>query len=478
MFSQSGAGAGVGVAPPGTGELAAFRAALAVPTAGISDAERIDRIRLLEELRGAVAAAQAAETAAFAASQRAGAVDERAERTAKSIAGQVGLARRVAPAQAARYVGWAVILTRELPATYAQLRAGRVSEWRAMLVARESAWLSRAHRAVVDAELAPQLEALGDRRVEAAAKALAYRLDPAGYVARLGKANAERRVGLRPAPDAMAWLCALLPVPQAVAAHTALGRHADTLIGAGDAAGRGRGQLMADTLVERLTGQASADAVPVEVHLLIPTDTLLHPDATEPGHLDGYGPLPAPTARALALATDHTGDNRAHGDGTGDGGQSGGGIDAGRGGERAGWSRTARRAGCGDCSPTPTPARSSRPSPAAATSAPGNAAGSSTATSTAAPATATPRSATSTTSTPPTPADRPASPTGKANAPPATTPNKPPAGPTPPSPTPTTPPPTKSKPPPPPDTTTAAPHPTHPTPGRRDAGRWLGEISR
>ena len=54
---------------------------------------------------------------------------------------------------------------------------------------------------------------------------------------------------------------------------------------------------MADTAVERLTGQATADGVPVEVHLVMTDRTLLGGDP-EPAELDGYGPLPAPLARA------------------------------------------------------------------------------------------------------------------------------------------------------------------------------------
>ena len=208
------------------------------------------------------------------------------------------MARRVSPYVAARYTGWAVILTGELPATFAALQQGRISEWRAMLVARETAWLSREHRAQVDALLAPRLGGLGDRGVERLARREAYRLDPHGYVQRVRGAESDRRVGLRPAPDAMARLTALLPVAQAVAAHTALTRAADTQLAAGDP--RGRGQLMADTLVQRLTGQARADAVPVEVGLVMSDRTLLA-GAGEPAHLDGYGPLPAPIARALVL---------------------------------------------------------------------------------------------------------------------------------------------------------------------------------
>src|SRR6185437_4704058 len=143
-------------------------------------------IRLLKEIKAQAAAAQARQTAAFVASQRAeqAAAGVPAERVGRGIAAQVGLARRVSPVHASRYVGWATILTSELPCTFAALQAGRVREWRAMLVARETLFLSREHRAVVDAELAPQFEQWGDGRVEREAKKLAYRLDPDGYLAR------------------------------------------------------------------------------------------------------------------------------------------------------------------------------------------------------------------------------------------------------------------------------------------------------
>jgi hypothetical protein len=284
-----------------TAALARLVGALAQLEQDVEDAVRIDRIRALEQLRSAVAAAQAVETAAFAAAQRAaqaaGGASQR--EIAHSVAGQVGLARRLTPHQARRYVGWAKILTGELPQTFAALRAGRVNEWRSLLVARETAWLSSEHRAVVDARLAPRLEELGDRRVEDEAKKLAYRLDPEGAIARVRGAESDRHVGLRPAPDAMARLSALLPVAQGVAVYTALGSQADSLSNEGDP--RSRGQLMADLLVQRLTGQATATDVPVEINLVMSEDTLLA-CADEPAHLDGYGALPAQRARELILS--------------------------------------------------------------------------------------------------------------------------------------------------------------------------------
>src|SRR5947209_10444027 len=230
------------LADEGSAALTAMLGTLRGLESDVEDRARIDRIRLLEELKSAAAAAQAAETAAFAASQRAAqrAAGVKPEVTARSVAGQVGLARRISPFHARRYVGWSTILTTELPATFTALADGRVSEWRAILVARETAWLSREHRAEVDRLLALRLETLGDRGTEIEAKRLAYRLDPEGAAAKVRGAESDRRVTLRPAPETMARLTALLPVAQGVAAYAALLTEANSAISTGD--GRGRGQ--------------------------------------------------------------------------------------------------------------------------------------------------------------------------------------------------------------------------------------------
>ena len=275
--------------------VAEFGRQLGCAPAAVDDAERIDRIRALEELKSAVAAAQLAETAAFDASQRAAqaAGGVRAERQGRGVAAQVALARRISPHRAVQQLGWAKILTSELPRTFAALQAGRISEWRAIIIARETIWLSREHRARVDAALAPRLERLGDRQLEGEARRLAQLLDPAGAVARLGHAESERRVGIRPAPDVMAYLTALLPAAQAVACYKALSQHADTLIGAGD--GRSRGQIMADTLVARLTGQETAADLPVEINLIMTDQALFGPDVvaadgSDASHADPANP--------------------------------------------------------------------------------------------------------------------------------------------------------------------------------------------
>jgi hypothetical protein len=135
----------------------------------------------------------------------------------------------------------------------------------------------------------------------------------------------------------MARVSALLPVAQGVAVYAALRKAADAAIAAGD--GRSRGQLMADLLVQRVTGQATATRVPVEIHLVM-TDCTLFGNGNSnsnsggndtgngnddngddndsgddndndsgdgaasdrPAHLVGYGPIPADLARRLAVS--------------------------------------------------------------------------------------------------------------------------------------------------------------------------------
>lgn len=269
----------------------------------VGDWERVEQLRVLEELKAAAAAAQVRVTVDFDASQREVQRDAGvpARDLGKGIAGQVALARRDSPVKGGRHLALAVALVHEMPHTLAALERGQVSEWRATLVVRETAGLSRVDRMVVDAELASRpggLGALGDAATAVEARRIAYRLDPYAFTARARKVEAERRVTLRPAPDTMTHLTGLLPVRQGVAVYASLGRHADQLRSSGDR--RSRGQIMADTLVERVTGQVAAGAVPVEVTLVMDEGSLTGTDDA-PAFLERYGPVPAPLARQWLL---------------------------------------------------------------------------------------------------------------------------------------------------------------------------------
>ena len=293
--------------PVSAEEIAAFIARLGVGSPAGGDGERVDRIGVLEGLKAAAAAAQARDLVAFADSQ----VEDQAARGVRArdrgvgIASQVGLACRQSPYRGSRMLATARALLTDLPQTFAALARGETSEYRAGIVAKETAILDPEDRRRVDAEVGPRLPGLGDRRVEAEVRGWACRLDPAAVVKRARKAHSERRVTCRPAPETMTYLSGLLPVCDGVAVYAALDAAAKAAAAAGDP--RSRGQVMADTLVARVTGTA-AGTHPVEIQLVM-TDRALLAGGSEPVQVHGYGPVPAEVARRWILALLDTDDD-------------------------------------------------------------------------------------------------------------------------------------------------------------------------
>ncbi|WP_443623193.1 DUF222 domain-containing protein [Arthrobacter cavernae] len=267
---------------------------------GTSSDQLVDQLRGLEDLKSAIAALQARVAVAFDLAQRRkqaqGGVPT--SEHGQGVAAQIALARRESPNRGSRILGLAKALVTEMPRTMAALETGQLNEWRATLLVKETACLSAVDRCAVDEELAADtgtLSGAGDRAIIAAAKAAAYRRDPRSVTERASRAAAERHVSLRPAPDTMTYLTALLPVAEGVAVHAALSRQADSVRSDGDP--RSRGQVMADTLVERLTGTPGGLSG-VEVQLVMTDRTLFQGDS-EPARLTGYGIVPAGWARSV-----------------------------------------------------------------------------------------------------------------------------------------------------------------------------------
>ncbi len=274
--------------------------ALAAVRPARDSAGLINQIRELEDAKSAAAASQARFAVTLDLLQRRGQSDAGmpAAELGTGVGAQIALARRESPAKGGRLLGLAKALVTEMPHTMAALESGQLNEWRATLLVRETACLTAEERAAVDEELAPDtgtFDGAGDRKIIAAAGAAAYRRDPRTVTQRASHAATERHVSLRPAPDTMCYLTALLPVAAGVAVHAALTRHADTLRNAGDP--RTRGQLMADTLVERTTGTPGG-ITGVEIQLVMTDRTLLRGDS-EPARLPGYGIVPAGWARQM-----------------------------------------------------------------------------------------------------------------------------------------------------------------------------------
>jgi hypothetical protein len=95
-------------APLRAGDVAAWLADLRRLDDSVEDAERVEQLRALEELKSAAAAAQARVAVAFDVSQRAEqqAVGVHRRDLGSGVAAQVGLARRDSPVKGAWSLGW------------------------------------------------------------------------------------------------------------------------------------------------------------------------------------------------------------------------------------------------------------------------------------------------------------------------------------------------------------------------------------
>ncbi|HWC23330.1 MAG TPA: DUF222 domain-containing protein [Flexivirga sp.] len=210
-------------------------------------------LRACEELKNALAARQARLAVAVHENQSARDVPRGISKadTAREAGSRIALARRCAPHLGSRLLGLAHAVVEEMPHTRRALAAGVITEWDATVLCRETACLTREGRAAVDAAVAELLGTVSHQRLEAEAKKHAYQTDPAAVTARRARAETERRVTLRPAPDCMTRFSALLPVKDGVACFAALSAFADATA----TPDHPRGQVMADTLVGRVTGR-------------------------------------------------------------------------------------------------------------------------------------------------------------------------------------------------------------------------------
>ncbi|WP_328856974.1 13E12 repeat family protein [Williamsia herbipolensis] len=287
-----------------TAALQSFLSSLSdLPAAG-DETESIDRIAVLEAIKAGCAAAQAVETMRLEELRREAesAAGVPVARQGRGLAAEVALARKASGSAGGRHLGFARALMREMPHTRAALASGALTEWRATILVRETAHLTPHDRAEIDRRLCADvsaLEGVGDRALDAEVKRLAYELDPQAVVDRHAQAAKDRRVSTRPAPDGMVRLSALLPLVSGISVYAALKRHADATVGADD---RTHAQVMADALVERVTGAATVDALPVAVNVVM-SDELLLGNGDAAAHVTGYGPIPADTARAMVATS-------------------------------------------------------------------------------------------------------------------------------------------------------------------------------
>ena len=288
---------------PSAGDLSGWLAQLGGDWPVEDEATLIDEITLLERIKASAAAAQARLTVAFQQSRVAdrAAAGVRVRDLTRGIGSEIALARQESPWWGSRFVGFSDALVHEMPYTLAALTTGDVSEYGATLMVAETACLSKDHRTEVDRQLGTRLAGMSTKQIKAEAKRISYALDPQAIVDRAANAETDRRVTSSPAPDTMMNIHALLPVVEGAAVMAALTKAADTA--RADADPRTRSQLMADTFVERITGQPAAEQTPIEIQLIMTEGTLFGDDHT-PAWMTGYGPVPAGYTRTLLRRLD------------------------------------------------------------------------------------------------------------------------------------------------------------------------------
>ena len=309
------------------GGLRDLRACLAARPVLADDAERLAAVRLLEEIKCVAAAAQAQLTSELVCANRA--VPDRSLQDADRVStGQLAQARRESPHRARRLLGLSRTLCTQMPGVYGAMCEGLLTEHRALIIATATTFLSDMKRQLLDLEITPHLDLCGDKGPGQESPRDRLPPGPARVRRPARRAAAERTVTVRPAPDSMAYLTALLPMTTAVACSTALRHHADTSVSTGDpnrpgelAEPRSRGQVMADELATRLTHGGitghdpngtplrsaptpdhPAGSVVIEIGLVMTDRTLLQ-NGDDPAELVGYGPLPAQMARDLITDT-------------------------------------------------------------------------------------------------------------------------------------------------------------------------------
>lgn len=204
-----------------------------------------------------------------------------------SVAGEVAMARNIGPSAAGHHLALALGLER-LPRVFDLFKAGLIPEAVARAVVRETDALDVCDLEIADAEIAELLPGLTTIRAGRAAAKIVIELDADAAHERAIKKRADARVEMRPDPDGVAELWVRGPAEKITAAYQALDAWAVGLRSTGDP--RTRGQIMVDTLVERVTGLASADTIDVEIQLVMDADTLLG-DGSTAVELTGYGPI-------------------------------------------------------------------------------------------------------------------------------------------------------------------------------------------
>lgn len=190
---------------------------------------------------------------------------------------------------------------------------GLIDGYRARIIHDSTLNLSDEHARAVEALVLPDAGGQTHAQLRAAVREAIMRIDPEGANTRHRKAREDRRMDVYSEEDGMAALRAVLPATEADAIWHMLTRLARSLGEADETDGRTLDRRRADLLSGLLRGEISLTdleqraaptasprpASSAAVQVVVGLDTLSGA-SEQPGHLVGYGPIPADLAREAA----------------------------------------------------------------------------------------------------------------------------------------------------------------------------------
>ncbi|HEY9391854.1 MAG TPA: DUF222 domain-containing protein, partial [Mycobacteriales bacterium] len=219
------------------------------------------------------------------------------------VADEIGLVLSTTRRAAENRVAQAVEMTTRTPTVLHALESGVLDLYRAKVVTDATYRLDNQAAARVAGHVVGRAGGCNASQVRALVRRAVLQVDPQGAERRHERARADRRLVLTPAEDGMAELVAFLPSEQAVAVYQKVDDLARLDRVPGDP--RSADERRADAFIGLLLGRRDAGTAretgglrPL-VHVTVAATTLTGADS-KPGMLDGYGPIPAAYARAIA----------------------------------------------------------------------------------------------------------------------------------------------------------------------------------
>ncbi len=294
------------IAPPGPDVLIALTS---LDHATLSDAVQVDLLAALERQSAWLAAWTMPILAgvgdrAQAAVKAGGGSGAGSDLSARAAHTEIAVTLRVSESVAANRLLAARDLTRDLPAVHAALAAGEISLWHAVAISDSTLSLTVEQRRWVADRILSRARRQTVTQLRRCLRRAVLHVAPEQAADRAAKANAERKVDFWPLPDGMAELRLIASASEVLKVYGTI----DTL-----AHQHARGHPVgspgwmpiaarrADALIDLIlgTGTDRPGTIKTTLELTMDLPTLLGV-RDNPAELTGYGPLPAPLARALA----------------------------------------------------------------------------------------------------------------------------------------------------------------------------------